>query len=609
MKTLDKLDMVNKPTRYIGSEINSVVKENLDELTRFAFVFPDIYEIGMSHLGLQIIYGLINKREDSYCERVFSVSKDLEDLLLNHDEEIFTLETKTPISQMNFIGFTLQYELSYTNILKILELGKIPFYSKDREENHPLIIGGGPCVYSSEAIADFFDIMIIGEAEEVLEKVLDIYNENKDIKKKDFLKLISKLKGVYIPSFYNPIYKEDGTIEKFDTLENASLPVEKVIVNDLNKVYYPDNAIIPFAKSVHDRVTVEIFRGCSAGCRFCQAGMIYRPVRERNHNNNLEIIKKQLQNTGYDEVSLSSLSTGDYTELQPLLDSIINEYKGRNIGISLPSLRLDSINIELLEKVQSTRKSGITFAPEAGSQRMRDVINKNITEEDLLVACKDLFEKGWSTVKLYFMIGLPYETDEDILAIATLVDKVKEEYYKVDKAKRHKNLKINVSASAFVPKAFTPYQWFIQNTIDEFKRKQFLLKDAIRDLNSKSIKFKYHDPQMSFLEGVFSRGDRRLSKVIVQANKLGLSFDSWDEHFNFDTWMKAFDITGIDPLFYNQRDRQYDEIMPWDIINIGINKEYLIDENEKSKAVKSTMDCRKVCNCCGMQDNICNMIK
>ncbi|MCD5415034.1 MAG: TIGR03960 family B12-binding radical SAM protein [Clostridiales bacterium] len=590
---------VEKPGQYLGNEINSSHKTVNENTIRYCACFPDVYEIGMSHLGTQILYNLINTVEDVYCERVFAPANDLEKLMREKQVPLFALESRNALRYFDFLGFTLQYELSYTNILNMLNLARVPIYSKDRSESEPLVIVGGPCAYNCEPIADFVDIVILGEAEEVIIEVLEIYKQQKQIgyNKKKFLEKIVSLQGVYIPSFYEVDYLSDGRINKvYPVNTHTPKSVKKRIINDLENVFYPEKLIVPFVNIVHNRVMLEIFRGCSRGCRFCQAGMIYRPVREKSVNKLCELAGELLESTGYEEISLSSLSASDYTSLQELVSKLIETHEKDRVGISLPSLRLDNLTFEIIKEIQKVRKTSLTFAPEAGSQRLRDVVNKGLTEEDLLNAVRNAFELGWSTVKLYFMIGLPTEDMKDIEEIKNLGFKVVEEYNKVDKEKRSKGLRVTVSASTFIPKPFTPFQWEAQDDMSKTIEKQQFMKEII---NHRNITFNYHDVKASFLEGVFARGDRRLSKVIEVAVRNGCKFDGWRDHFDFEKWMDAFNECEIDPLFY-ARQRCYDEKLPWDHIDVGITKKFLISENEKSKKEEITPDCRELCSACGI---------
>ena len=594
------LKTVEKPSRYIGNEYNSVHK-SLDNINiRFGFCFADVYEIGMSHLGMKILYHLLNTAEDIYCERFFAPWVDMEEQMRAGDIPLFSLETKTPAKEFDFLGFTLQYEMSYTNILNMLDLGHIPFYAKDRGEEYPIICAGGPCAYNPEPLADFIDFFMLGEGEEMMMEVMDVYRRVKTAggTKDVFLREISQIEGIYVPKFYDVEYNEDGTIKAFTKIyEKAPDKIKKRIIKDFDSCFAPDNIIVPFMEIVHDRIMLEVFRGCIRGCRFCQAGMIYRPVRERSPETLLSLAERLIQNTGYEEISLSSLSTSDYTHLQELTDGLLKLTEQKKIGLSLPSLRLDNFSMELMQKVQKVRKSGLTFAPEAGTQRLRDVINKNITEQDLANAAQMAFLGGYGTIKLYFMIGLPTETNDDILGISHLADEVVSIYKHTPKETRNKNLRVTVSVSSFVPKPFTPFQWFGQNTQEELFEKQMLLKDAIKN---RYVSYNWHDSALSILEGVFARGDRKLSKVLVEAHRLGAKFDSWHEFFNMELWQTAFLNAGVDPNFYNARQRSYEEILPWDHIDVGVSKKFLINENEKAKRGEPTANCREKCAGCGI---------
>ncbi|WP_427338987.1 TIGR03960 family B12-binding radical SAM protein [Caloranaerobacter sp. DY30410] len=599
--TLDKiLSRVEKPARYIGNEINSYNKNTKEVKVRFAFAFPDIYEVGMSHLGLHILYNLLNKEEDVFCERVFAPWVDMEHELRKNNIPLYALESKDPINEFDFVGFTLQYEMSYTNVLNMLNLGHIPLLSKDRKEGDPFIIAGGPCVYNPEPLADIIDFFVIGESEELILEIIEVYKKWKENNRtrEEFLEDVSQIQGVYVPKFYEVKYNQDGTIKEFrPKAEKYPSVIKKRIIKNLDEVYFPDRVIVPYIETVHDRVMLEIFRGCTRGCRFCQAGMIYRPVRERSVDRLLDYAQKLIETTGHEEISLSSLSTSDYSRLEELVKSLINRFKDKKIGLSLPSLRLDSFSLDIIQEIQKVRKTGLTFAPEAGSQRLRDIINKGINEEDLINSVKDAFYLGWSTVKLYFMIGLPYENYDDILGIKDLAYKVKDIYFGLPKDKRKGNLKVTVSTSCFVPKPFTPFQWFGQDTIETFKEKQRYLASNIKD---KKITYNFHDPELSFLEAVFARGDRRLSKALIRAWQKGCKFDGWADYFNYEKWMETFRETGIDPSFYANRHREYDEVLPWDFIDVGVSKKYLIKENEKAKEGILTRDCRKGCTGCGI---------
>lgn len=591
------LARVEKPTRYTAGEYNSVVKDLKNINVRFAFCFPDVYEVGMSHLGMKILYHLLNSHDDIYCERVFAPWVDMEKEMRKENIELFSLETKSKVSDFDFIGFTLQYEMSYSNIVNMLDLANVEIESKNRGEGDPFVCFGGPCAYSAEAIADFADFYMLGEGEELIIDVMNAYKEWKKEKGKrfDFLKKISQIEGVYVPSFYDVSYNDDGTVKQITPLYDFVPPkVKKRIIKDMDNCFYPDRIIVPFGEIVHDRIMLEMFRGCIRGCRFCQAGFIYRPVREKSKETLLKQAKDLLKNTGYEEISLSSLSTSDYRDLKDFTTELIKITESKKVNLSLPSLRLDSFSMDLMEKVQKVRKSSLTFAPEAGTQKMRDVINKGITEEDLLNSAKMAFEGGYSSVKLYFMLGLPFETIEDVVGIAHLSNKVLAQYFAIEKEKRPKGLRLTVSVSSFVPKAFTPFQWASQNTLSQIRQKQSALKDAM----PKRINFSYHEGPVSVLEGVFARGDRRLSKVILTAVKKGVKFDGWDEHFKSDLWNEAFEENGLNPEFY-VRERDFDETLPWDMIDVGVSKKFLINEAKKAQIAQITPNCRAKCAGCG----------
>lgn len=600
--TRDKiLSSVMKPTRYTGGELNAVIKNPADVSVRFGFCFADTYEIAMSHLGLKILYHLLNKREDTYCERVFAPWTDMEEEMKKHGMKLFALETGDEVTHFDMLGFTLQYELCYSNIVNMLNLADIPVRAKDRDESYPIICGGGPCAYNAEPVADIFDFFMMGEGEEIINEVVDEYVKWKKSGKKnkrDYLEAIAKIEGVYVPSFYDVEYNDDGTVKSVcPNNENAKPKVKKRIMKDFNDAYAPDTIIVPFGEVVHDRVMLEVMRGCMRGCRFCQAGYIYRPLRERKPENLLGIAENLLSCSGFDEISLSSLSTSDFGGLKELTDGLLDMTEKKKIGLSLPSLRIDNFSLELMNKVQKVRKTGITFAPEAGTQRLRDVINKNINEEDIIKSTDLLFRGGWTNVKLYFMIGLPTETMEDVHGIADLAQKVLDVYFAIPKEERANNINITVSTSSFVPKPFTAFQWAKQDSRDMLIEKQNELKSSIK---SKRIRYNWHDNKTSYLEGVFARGDRRLGEVIIKAVENGCKFDGWGEHFKFDTWMKTFDELGIDPDFYTSRERSYEEVLPWEHIDIGVTKKFFMRENERAKAATTTPNCREQCSGCGI---------
>ncbi len=592
---------VQKPTRYTGGELNSVQKDKNAVDCRFGFCFPDVYEIAMSNLGMKILYRVLNERSDTYCERVFAPWVDMEAEMRSRDMRLFALETGDEVTHFDILGFTLGYELCYSNVINMLDLAKIPILAKDRDESYPIICGGGLCAYNAEPIAEVFDFFMLGEGEETICLVTEEYIKWKKSgkkSKKDYLKAIAELDGIYVPSFYDVLYNDDNTIKSIMPNEKCAKPkIKKTIMKDFDSAFAPETLIVPFGEVVHDRVMLEVFRGCIRGCRFCEAGYAYRPFRERSHKRLGELAEKLLASSGYDEISLSSLSTSDYTELSELTDDLLKITEEKKIGLSLPSLRIDNFSLELMEKVQKVRKSGITFAPEAGTQRMRDVINKNITEENVLTSAKMLFEGGWTNVKLYFMIGLPLETDADILGIAELSEKVLNEYFSIPKEKRAKNINITTSTSSFIPKPFTAFQWAKQESRAEIVRKQDILKKSI---TSKKIRYIWHDNKTSYLEGVLARGDRRLLPAILEAVKNGCRFDSWDEQYKFDEWLKAFKTCGIDADWY-LRERNYDEVLPWEHIDIGITKKFFMLENEKAKRGETTPNCKEKCSGCGMK--------
>ena len=599
----DILLKIEKPARYIGNEVNSVMKNKADIDVRFAFVFPDVYEIGMSHLGIQILYDMLNRRDDVWCERVYSPWTDLDKIMREENIPLFALESQDPIKDFDFIGITIQYEMCYTNILQILDLAQIPLFALDRTEEHPIVIGGGPCTYNPEPLADFFDIFYIGEGETEFYNLMDKYKEWKASGKsrKEFLEMAAEIPGLYVPSFYDVTYKEDGTIESFTpNNKHAKAVIEKQIVMDVSDTYYPEKPVVPFIKATQDRVVLEIQRGCIRGCRFCQAGMLYRPTRERD----VEVLKdyayKMLKNTGHEEISLSSLSSSDYSQLEELVTFLIEEFKGKAINISLPSLRIDAFSLDVMSKVQDIRKSSLTFAPEAGSQRLRNVINKGLTEEIILEGAGQAFEGGWTRVKLYFMLGLPTETEEDMKAIAHLADKVARRYYEIPKDQRNGKCQIVASTSFFIPKPFTPFQWATMLNKEDYIAKANVVNHEMKaQLNHKSLKYNWHEADATVLEGVFARGDRRVSKALLEAYRLGCIYDSWGEHFRYDLWMQAFENTGVDIAFYNLRERDLDEVLPWDFINIGVSKEFLKREWKNAMDEKVTPNCRMQCAGCG----------
>jgi len=600
-KISDKiLSRVQKPTRYIGNELNSIHKDPKTVDIRFAFCFPDVYEVGMSHLGMKILYHMLNDRDDVFCERVFAPWTDMEQQMRDNHIPLFALESGDPVSEFDLVGFTLQYEMSYSNVINMLDLAGIPILASERGEGHPFVCAGGPCAYNPEPLADIIDFFVMGEGEEVLYEVLDVYLEWKKEGKQriDFLDRISQIEGIYVPGFYHVEYNDDGTIKTFKPIrQNAPVKIKKRIIKDLDKSYFPDKIIVPFMEIVHDRIMLEVFRGCTRGCRFCQAGMIYRPVRERSPEKLLQMAKALQETSGYEEISLASLSTSDYTELERLTEGLLKITEENKTNLSLPSLRVDSFSLELMERVQQVRKSGLTFAPEAGTQRMRDVINKGVTEEDLIKSVTLAFQGGWNNVKLYFMIGLPTETMEDVEGIADLAYKVVDAYFSVPKEKRNKGLNVTVSTSSFVPKPFTPFQWQPQDSIEQLNEKQQHLKSKIK---SKHIIYHWHESKLSFLEGVFARGDRKLSKVLIAAHKMGCKFDGWSEHFRYEVWLKAFEECGIDPYFYTARKRSYDEVLPWDHVDVGVTKKFLIKESEKAMRGERTPNCRQQCSGCGV---------
>lgn len=598
-KEVEKLlQYVQKPARYVGGELNSVIKDPDKVDIRYAFCFPDIYEIGMSHLGMKILYGLVNDREDSWCERVFAPDVDMEEQMRKNNVPLFALESGDYIKDFDIIGFTLMYELCYTNVLNMLDLAGIPLYSKDRTELAPIICVGGPCACNPEPIADFVDIVFLGDGEDSTNAVLDLLKECKKIgaTKQEFLLKAKDITGVYVPSFYKDSYNADGTLKALVPINGAPEKVKKSVVSDMNKCYYPKEFVVPFISIVHDRAVEEIFRGCIRGCRFCQAGFIYRPIREKSVETINAQSKALIDSTGYDELSLCSLSTSDHSQVNEMLTSLIDWTVKDKISLSLPSLRVDNFSDELVDKLNKVRKSGLTFAPEAGTQRLRDVINKNVTQEEVINTCTKAFDNGWTTVKLYFMMGLPTETMEDIEGIANLGMDVLHAFYNNPNRQKGTGLQVNISCSSFIPKPFTPFQWEPEDTMDSLKAKQ---KHLLESIPSKKIKVSYHETPTSLLEGVLARGDRRLSAVIYSAFKDGCKFDSWDEHFKFASWMKAFEENNLDPYFYTQRKREFSEVLPWDHLDYGISRKFLEKENLKAHENKTTPHCRIKCAGCG----------
>lgn len=591
---------VQKPSRYIGGETGSIIKDVSKVDVRFAFCFPDTYDIGMSHLGMKILYSLINERENYWCERCFAPSEDFEAVMRENDIPLYALESLDPIKDFDFIGFTMQYELSYTNVLNMLDLAGIPIFAAERGgELTGIVVAGGPCVCNPEPLADFFDLFILGEGEEVNLELMDLYYEMKKqgATRQEFLVKAAHIEGIYVPSLYEFHYNEDGTIAGVTPLNGAPPVVRKRIIKDFDKVYYPENFVVPFTEIVHDRASVEVLRGCIRGCRFCQAGFIYRPFREKKPDTICRETKTLCENTGYDEVSLVSLSTSDHKQIDEMLSKLIDYTAAEKINLSLPSLRVDNFSESLLEKIKKVRKSGLTFAAEGGTQRLRDVINKNVSEEEIMNTCRIAFEGGYSAVKLYFMMGLPTETDEDIRGIADLAQRIVDLFYSIENRPKGKGVQVSISVATFVPKPFTPFQFEPQDTREMIEHKQKLLMDSVR---TKKIKVSYHDPDVSMLEVILAKGDRRLCRAVYAAWKKGCKFDSWDEYFRFGKWLEAFEECGIDPAFYANRRFEYDEILPWDHLDYYVSKEFFIRENKTAHKAVTTPNCRQKCSGCGV---------
>ena len=596
---------IQQPARYIGGEINSVCKDPSSVDVRFAMCFPDVYDIGMSHLGIQILYDMLNKMPDVYCERVYSPWTDLDAIMREKHIPLFAIESQDPVKDFDILGITLQYEMCYTNILQILDLSGIPLHGSDRTWDDPIVIGGGPCAYNPEPIAEFFDLFYIGEGETAYRQLIDIYKDSRKNgeSRETFLKRAAGVPGIYVPSLYEPEYHEDGTLKAFrPTCPEAPEKLVKQLVLDMTEAVYPEKPLVPFIKVTQDRVVLEIMRGCIRGCRFCQAGMIYRPVREKNVERLKDLAYKMLKNTGHEEISLSSLSSSDYRSLEELVRFLIEEFHGKGVNVSLPSLRIDAFSLDVMSKVQDVKKSSLTFAPEAGSQRLRDVINKGLTEEEILQGAADAFKGGWNRVKLYFMLGLPTETVEDMEGIALLSEKIAEEYYEIPKDQRNGKVQVVASTSFFVPKPFTPFQWARMSTKEEFLDKARVVNRKMKEmLNHKSLKYNWHEADVTVLEGVLARGDRRVAAVIEEAYRNGALYDAWSESFRNDIWMKAFETCGVDIDFYTTRERSLDEQFPWDFIDTGVSKEFL--KREWNNAVNGTVtpNCRERCSGCGVR--------
>ena len=597
---------ISQPARYIGGEVNMVKKDPSKVAVRFAMCFPDVYEIGMSHLGIQILYDMFNRREDVYCERVYSPWMDLDPIMREQKIPLFAVESQDPIKKFDFLGITIQYEMCYTNILQVLELSQIPLHAEDRTEEDPIVIGGGPCTYNPEPIAPFFDLFYMGEGEVVYFDLIDRYKEIKARggSRKEFLEQAAQIPGIYVPGFYDVTYKEDGTIEAM-TPNNPHAPqtVSKQLVMDMSDTWYPEKPVVPYLRATQDRVVLEIMRGCIRGCRFCQAGMVYRPVRERSLEELKRLARTMLKSTGHEEISLSSLSSSDYTKLEGIVNFLIDEFDGKGVNVSLPSLRIDAFSLNVMSKVQDVKKSSLTFAPEAGSQRLRNVINKGLTEENILNGSAEAFKGGWNRVKLYFMLGLPTETVEDMQGIAELSEKVAEVYYDtVPKEQRHGKVQVTASTSFFVPKPFTPFQWAPMCTKEQFLERASIVNHRMKEmLNKKSLRYNWHEADVTVLEGVLARGDRKVAAVIEEAYRKGAIYDSWSEYFNNDIWMKAFETCGVDIDFYTTRERSLDEVFPWDFIDAGVTKDFLKREWANAQAETVTPNCRMRCSGCGVR--------
>ena len=597
---------ISQPARYIGGEVNMVKKDPSKVAVRFAMCFPDVYEIGMSHLGIQILYDMFNRRDDVYCERVYSPWMDLDPIMREQKIPLFAVESQDPIKNFDFLGITIQYEMCYTNILQVLELSQIPLHAEERTEEDPIVIGGGPCTYNPEPIAPFFDLFYMGEGEVVYFDLIDRYKEIKARggSRKEFLEQAAQIPGIYVPGFYDVTYKEDGTIEAM-TPNNPHAPqtVSKQLVMDMSDTWYPEKPVVPYLRATQDRVVLEIMRGCIRGCRFCQAGMVYRPVRERSLEELKRLARTMLKSTGHEEISLSSLSSSDYTKLEGIVNFLIDEFDGKGVNVSLPSLRIDAFSLDVMSKVQDVKKSSLTFAPEAGSQRLRNVINKGLTEENILNGSAEAFKGGWNRVKLYFMLGLPTETVEDMQGIAELSEKVAEVYYDtVPKEQRHGKVQVTASTSFFVPKPFTPFQWAPMCTKEQFLERASIVNHRMKEmLNKKSLRYNWHEADVTVLEGVLARGDRRVAAVIEEAYRKGAIYDSWSEYFNNDIWMKAFETCGVDIDFYTTRERSLDEVFPWDFIDAGVTKDFLKREWANAQAETVTPNCRMRCSGCGVR--------